>query len=348
MFFQQTSTRNSTQLLDSLKHHCSAFHPDMEFSELREHVQEAEERFILPVLGQDVYDELQTHYESFLNGAALGAEEGAIIRRFQPAVAYYAYYLAMAARLVSVSTTGTGEIASSDGTHIPARLTAFYASRKHYWETANRKLDRWLKWLASPANAYADWQNSAEFAAFRSRYFATPAELSNHLSTNIPYAIWIEIGPSVRRAEERYIQPILGSDFDAELKAALRTAATDAASPLSEAQARIISLIRDALAQWVMKFALPHLRLELEHGLIKIQEEIQDAFKGRNLPASETGFLWQDLDGAAWEGLAALKSYLFQNPDTYPTWRDSGLYDAEKPPQPPTNDPSQFGPINLL
>lgn len=315
------------QQIDSLKYYCSVFDINLSLLSMKELIDDVEQTYIMPYLSNAFYEELLEAYADYPTTAMDPATE-TLIRKLQPAIAYFTLFEALGNRGIFVSEMGPGQPVAKDGTFVgPSQWRTAMGLRKAFL-TANRRLDRALSFLETSAADYPTYDESTEAAAARDLFFKSAAELQPFLAMECSRVVYLTLQPALREAERRYIRPVLGDDFYDEIKVLVATGSPTAT------QAKLIELIRWALVKWMRICAIPNLRLRFnENNLVEPDMGMDASGKNESKADAEAiRSLWVNDSFAAREFTDELKSFLWKNATSFPTFADSALYDVETPP----------------
>ena len=329
MLFKYTYNPNApeSQQDDSLVRYCAAFSPELDLYSIQEIIEDCEETYLRPFLGELFLTQLQDSYALY-PGTPLPSGIEPVIRKLQAALAYYVAFEFLGNRALRLTDTGPGEVVSSDGSYVFSRQWRTQVSLRKFFQTASRRMDRAIEYIESTSSSHLAYLPSDAYAKYHKLFFRNAAELAAYLPMDADRVVFQMLRPSIDEAEQRYIYRLIGDDLAAEIKAQL------ASDSLTLVQRTLLDKIRWALARWARICAIPSLRLRInESGLVEPDFNL-DANHTATQPSREETVrsLWVSDQVAAREFLSELKSWLWQNADSFPTWRDSELYDSEQPP----------------
>jgi hypothetical protein len=323
MLFKYTYNKgaNETNQLDSLKRYCDAFHIETSFFGMMETIEDVEARYIVPVIGEAQYTDLDDAYQA----GTMTAAQTALVRKLQPAIAYFAYFQAITTKRIQISNIGPGETVSKEGTFVfPRQWSAKDALRKS-WSVANERLDRALSFLHYNIANYPIYAADPVYAESLGLFFNSADELTKYLPSDTGRVVYQQLRPGIREAELRYIRPTMGDAFFAEIKAAIAAKHT---TPLSAAQAELVEKVQEALIHWTRICAIPNLRLRIsQSGLVETDYDQTVDYQQAG-PSGEDAVrsLWISLQQAGSEFLSGLKSWLDLNAASFPTYLASQQY----------------------
>jgi hypothetical protein len=146
-------------------------------------------------------------------------------------------------------------------------------------------------------------------------FFNTEEELQDHLAVNNGFQLKV-MKPSFRQAASKYIIPVIGKDFFNELLAAYELGGA------TQAQLDAIDYLQHALANYGMLLYIPVAFVNMGNA------GIQEKGNSEGQPSRQwvTYDLKKALIDAADTAMEDLLSFLEENADTYPTWKNSQAY----------------------
>lgn len=246
-----------------IKAHASAFAKNMEWATLAPHVEQAESKFIVPLLGRAQYDALTTAYQN----ATLSVAQAALLRYAQRALAYYTLYEALPFLSLIVSDMGVQEQQSREGTSAPARTTVSKIARDQALQNADQAADAMLTFMEENDTDYPLWAGSLAFTKTKELFINNATEYSKWLNISDSKRLFLALRPYLEIAEEEYIRPAIGDDMYNDLKAKMADILT---TPLSAAYTSILPRIQRPLAHWAMYKAMPFLAVQVSPSGISV------------------------------------------------------------------------------
>ena len=275
--------------------------------------QPALREYLLPHLGRPLYDALETyHYLAEKNVAAM-SEALDLLRR---CLIFYMVYDALPDQNVKLSELGVQQTTDREGTSNGPSQWAYKAKLWNLMRKADQSLDQLLQFLElqTEGAAFTAWKISTARKRGRSTLFSSPAELDEHLNIQGSRRAYDTIIPYFRKAEWRYLEPVLGSDFLEEL-------GTQYASPAEDKEHldRIILLSQRTLAEYGLLMAIPHLSCVIDGETIVVVSK-RDGFDeriGSGLVYSQAAIarLQQSAEGNGATALKELQAYLRKHAD---------------------------------
>lgn len=306
----------------NFQNHYSGVNRSMAFAELTPAIRQATEKFVLPFVGEELYDDLATKFES---GATLTTAQARTLEYLQDCIAFYTVYQVLPEKNGVVSSAGVMQNTPSDGSAAPTPQWTWKAMRWSALENADLFLDRLLNFLekqVAASVAYFDlWKNSSAYKVKTSAFFRRTADLDEFLNIKASRRSFISLVKYLALVEEDIIAPVLcGTTFDA-----MKTAAV-AASP-SANDAALLKKVRKAVAYLGLAEAIPHHRLVIDDEGFRIVSQSDQFDDRRNLTNNTHLDSIEKLrDSAERKGrqyLTELQNFLAENAATYTAWASS-------------------------
>jgi hypothetical protein len=207
--------------------------------QLKSPIQDAEEAFIVPVLGRELYDDLCTAYEPV--SSALSGPGKLLLPYLQKAISFFAMALWVPEGMVKVD---------GDGIHIVSNDTMKTAFQ---WQTDKLELNYLNKGYNAIESLYAylernkddfpTWTSSTAYSESRELFVPNAYLFNAHFYINGSRRLFMRLRPTIKKVEDFYIKATLGEEYFNELKATIAVA-----DPVEEDQI-VILYIRNALTQ---------------------------------------------------------------------------------------------------
>ena len=192
-----------------------------DFNRLKSHIENAENMYIKPLLGVDMYDELVEFYEDALPLAEPTEVQLAMIdllERIQHSVIHLAYFVGYDFLNVSVSDSGFQRLESE---HKKGLYKYQEDNLKQYFSDAGfNSLDTILLFLETNITHFAEFKVSSNWTIFKSSFIPTVTTLEQ-----IPYTIYgsrltfLSLKPHLAFIEDTIIKQTLGETIYSEIKA---------------------------------------------------------------------------------------------------------------------------------
>jgi len=218
------------------------------------YIDEAQETFIKPVLGDVLYDQLQ----SAMNPDSLAQEGRPIDGRLvdllvmiRKPLALYALWLGADEFGVSISSQGIQVIESP--THKTAPQYRVQNLKENWIRRANTSLDLVLKFLDEHKEDYPGYEPQDADLFIRGTL-----EFNSEVDIRESRRVFVSLKPIIRSVEKKYIRPTLSAELFDELKSAWQSG-----EDLTTSQIALLDLIRPALAHLTMARALLEISIDI-------------------------------------------------------------------------------------
>lgn len=235
-----------------LKAYVPTINQNMAWATFKPMVDQAERKYIVPLISQALYDALNTAYNAAPQ--TLTSAQSTLLGYVQRALAYYAFYEILPYLTAAVGDLGVQEIQSSENTAIPARQFILNDLRENAAQSADAFADALLEYLEANANTFPLWRDSSAYTIVSELFINSTAEFEQHLAISNSRRVWLTLRPFVKLAEVEYILPAISQSLFDDLKAKLAAAHT---TPLTTPYKTLVSKIQRALAWLTVYKALP-------------------------------------------------------------------------------------------
>lgn len=286
------------------------------FADFEPFITLAEEKYVIPFIGREFYEELNDAYASTPTDDQLTA-----IRNLQLAIGNYAHLEALPHLPIQIGTSGVG-IGTSQTT-MPVPQWQFNKLESQTALQAETFLDLALAYLEENANNFATWQASEAFLESKSLFINNAKTLSLYVPIFGSRRAYLALRPFIALAQEETIIEILGQTLHDSLISKQQT------NSLSEIEKKLCRMIAKALgclaarqgfAQMAVSFDGTGFRLlSTNDGIVK-----RDAMKPEQLQS-----ILADFANRAEIQLVALKAFLQANLTDFPDYEDSPNFIAD-------------------
>jgi len=218
------------------------------------YIEEAQQTFLLPVLGTGLYGQLQ-------DAMALDPvppEDGTTLENLaklldivRKPLALYALWLGADEFGVSVSSQGIQVIETQ--THKTAPQYRVQNLKENWIRRANTSLDLVLKFLDEHREDYP-----AYIFQDADLFLRSTLDFNNEVDIRESRRVFVALKPVVRSVEKKYIRPTLSAELFDDLKSALKSNLE-----LSHDQKALMELVRPALAHLAMARALTEISIDV-------------------------------------------------------------------------------------
>ncbi|HRH59052.1 MAG TPA: hypothetical protein PL045_00670 [Chitinophagaceae bacterium] len=281
-------------------------------------MENAEERFIEPVLGSDLYKDLQDN---------ISADEYAdLLNRVRKALAPLAYWLELPSIATVISDSGVNSLESQNMQPVPR--WKFEALREELADKGMYHLDKLLQYL---------WENKEDLEwtppATYNGIIKTAKEFANIVTLFQPWRTFESLRIIMQQVEDNYIRSTIGDDFFEELRDVQLPEDEENWSDEEKAQAAAIKLIKKCVANLTIKNAVEVLQVKISPaGFTVLLTEANDSPQQGEAAANnqQTGLLYDNVKKVGESALVKLKSYLdtTASDSIFSTYKNSDFYTA--------------------
>jgi hypothetical protein len=289
-----------------------------DFDDIKPYIEQAEIKFIKPVLGKALYDKLTNDVQA--SGGISGDYE-ALLKKVQLPLIYYAYYIAVPILNVQVSSSGI-HIATTE-----TKKTAFEWQvdqlRDSWLNTAHDFIEELLEFLEENASKYSEWGGSDARNEALSLFITSASMFNECYFINSSRRLYSALRPIIKSIEQKYIKGTIGEDMFDAIK--LQIQASD--GPDSDTQA-LLDIINPCVAHLTMARALSELSLEIIPNAI-YENVVQVVSKAKQSGGvDKISILKSELVADGRAELKQLQDYLDANASAtkYKEYFDSDLY----------------------
>lgn len=272
---------------------------------------DAEEKYIKPLIGDPFFDQLQTYVDSNKNPANANLDKA--LYQINRALVYYTLLEAAPTQILDFGDEGIME-GSTEG-QSSARQWTFNQALNYFSQNADTFAESVLAFLEKNAADYPTW-NGSDHRKNARQLFVSSGKMWKELGADIdqPHRFFLRALNSLRRAEDLNIADIIG----AELLSALRSQMKD--NNLTPKNLDLINKIRPVVAYYALADALPRLSITVSSSGVRVLND-NDGQKSLNIADADMISTrvqeYRNL-GMRYEG--ALRNFLNDNYVEYPLW----------------------------
>lgn len=301
----------------NFKEHYSGVNTSMAWAELTPAIRQATEKYVLPYVGTEWYNDLAGKYQA---DTAITAEQQRALELLQDCVAFYAIYHVLPEKNAIVSSLGVVQNVPEGGSQ-PVNQWGWKAKRWSALENGDSFLDTLLNYMELQVTAskaeFDIWKTSAAYKVKTSDYFRHTSELDEYLNIQMSRRSFISLVRFMKQVESDVIAPILCDDLYA---ATLLTTVTDENKLL-------LPYIKKAVAYLGAAEAVPHHRIVIDGDGFRVVSQTDQFDDRRNMTnnthqtAIQAFMLRCDEQGR--RAITQLKKFLEDNIADYPDYEDS-------------------------
>lgn len=289
---------------------------NMDWCTLESFIEQAELNHIIPAISQEFFDVLKDEYEA--NGQIADAEKATTFRLIRFALAYYTIYDALPELGARIADAGTTENNNQDT--MPIRQWVYKDLRWNVYQKAYRYLDMALAFMEGQVNEenadFDDFKDSEAYTEGRELLISNAAEFQNYYNIGSSRYTFVALMPSIRKAQQRHLQPVLCDLYDEILSQYKQGTLTDANKAL-------IPYIRQLLAEYTIIESMPDINWLNDGSAWKVVEE--PTLSSMSIQTIQN--MIQELLSKAERNAAAFKiqmeNFIYANLDDYPTYKNS-------------------------
>lgn len=182
-------------------------------------VGDAERQYIVPLIGQEAFDEIADAYDS--GGGTLTDDEEDLLREIRKPLAAYAMMLYIPHGQLLISPSGI-RIANTD-THKTAFKWQIDQIIDEYFELACNRKEELIKWLYTNSATYTTYAASDAFDENHQFILNYASELDKYHPIRRSRATYDSLIPIIRDVETLYIRQAISDDYYDELITKLRS-----------------------------------------------------------------------------------------------------------------------------
>lgn len=293
---------------------------NMEWCTIEPFIQNAEDQEIIPAIGQEFYDVLETEYQA--SGTIADTTKAYTFRLLQTALAHYSMAIGLPLLNMRVGDAGAAENSSND--IIPVRQWVFNGSRWGILKQAYKYLDMALAHMESQVSAansdYDAFANSEAYTISQELLIPNARVFQRHYNIQSSRRAYTALRPYIEKAEQIKLKPVLCELFD-EIKTQF------SAGTLTAANQTLIAPIQRLLAEYTIEMAIPDINFVNDGAGWMVSENTYDSKPmGSNLSQAVQQLLTKaEQNATAFE--IALKNEIYADLDSYPTYRDGKCND---------------------
>jgi len=304
----------------NFKDHYPEVNRNMMWSEISPYIRQAARRFVIPFVGQELWDDIADLVQA---GSAIDTQQAEFLERLRDAVAYYTISIVLPKKKAIIASMGAVENVATEGT-TGSSLWGFKTTLWSVAQDADRNMDEVLAFLEAQVkagNAYFDlWKDSAAFNIGKADLFRTTGDFQAYQNINSSRRTYIAMLPIAKQTANRYIVPAISQDQYDELVSQVR-----ANNPTPE-NTKLLDLVRAAQAAWTVYAASDRLSILPDQDGFRVIGNA-DAVDQRAYSSEVTQSAITAIKYAAEQdariATADLVAFLHANQDDYPLWKAS-------------------------
>lgn len=290
-------------------------------------IERAEQRWIIPVLGQAFYDEIFSAYD----GDTLTTLQEDVLNKIRKPLAQFACVLYAPKGNVSFGSQGIQQVHSENGSK-PAFQWSVDQMLMSYLEGGYEGLDILAAFLEANKDDLTTWATSAEYEKSKELFLNTSLEFDAHFSINRSRKTFEALRHILKRHNDITVKNLLGSDLYDELKEQVIDDDVTADNEL------LLNFIRPALVHLTVADAVTELAVKIdEFGITVVTSNTSSTTQNQQARQAAPSHMLNDLarkeKAIGEQYLAQLTDFLSTNSADYPLYTVPDEDDLE-----PNND----------
>lgn len=282
----------------------------------------AEKRYIIPILGQTLYDELIAAYGDGSTPIS-NPELAALLPYVQLPLAKFASAIALPINQLDFSTSGIRIIV--DDNHKTAFSWQIEDVKNEWFSQAYDGIETLLVYLEEHLADYPTWATSDAYSKIRKYFINDASTFNNYVGIRSSRQVYLALQSLMQKVEDFIISPRLGKTFYDQIKEQIKN------EDISSDNQLLMPFILPAVAHFTINRAFDELPLEIRADgfWINTIAAASDNIKVKSSPDDGSRTRKQALMLAdAEQYMTNLIAYLNTNAasDKYPLWFNSSLY----------------------
>lgn len=291
--------------IDTLKDILGGVQNEMFWSTWKPFVRQAEIDYLIPAIGEELYEELNTLVNQTTDEITGTPTQKSLIERLRIALGYYTDMESLLSMLL-VKGDGGIAVASPPNMQAPGKWMII-AKMAESRDKADRGMEGALQYLEQKKTSFSVWVSSNNYTVSHGLFLSSAVEYTDYFPPiRGSRRLYLSLRGYIEKSERERIQPMLGLAFFNHLKAKLiaQNAVWD------EAEKVILPMIRTIVANDAFARAVPYLNLNNEFRLVSETDGVknEDILTNDRLTAIKA-----DTEKEVKGEITKLKNYLDEN-----------------------------------
>lgn len=201
----------------------------------------AADRFLIPIIGQTLYDALIAEIESDPEVI----DDIDLVNKCRAVVAPLAYLTQLA--VIQAQITDSGIKTTNTENLQAAHRWEYNEVKEHLADAGAFAIENLLYFLFANKGDYDEWTGSEQYTDINSLIIKTAAEFNKLFTVSQPYRVWWDLRPTLLEVQDLFIKSTIGEEFFNELN--------EEEDP-DDNQKHAILLIKKAAAQFTIVKAI--------------------------------------------------------------------------------------------
>jgi hypothetical protein len=298
--------------IEEMKACYSRLNINSSFDSFASFVEDAQVRYLTPLIGQSAVDFLTSWYANYDAQNPDPGEEYLIplLGKVQKVLTFYSLLDSAPTMVVDMGDNGLTEKTNNDTT--PTRLFVLEKLVDYLSDTADAAAEDLLLYLETAQELYPFWNESPERQEARTLYISSGQMINQYVKLAEPRRFFLNMVQSIKRTEEILIQEILGTELNNLLKSEL---ATDS---LTSENDILVSRIKPVVAYYSFIDTISDMAVAVgNNGLRIINNNDRISARGDSAALQTQGIMTKyRANAVTYEGL--LRKFLNDNYADYP------------------------------
>lgn len=224
-----------------------------------------EEQYIIPVVGEKLYTDLDTAYIAAADENVLDATQKALLEKIRNVIGPLVCYFYTPKAEVQLSDAGAQRAeTATNKTAYQNQVAAYREQNLRESETSTEQL---LQFLEKKQSDYPDWLTSEAFKNHRSLFIKSGTEFNSLFPSHSPCRNYMAMRASMADVEVNIIRRALGNELYTNIKETDQAADGVFSAPEKE----LIHAIKKAVAYITVATAVPFLNVRIDTNGITVQ-----------------------------------------------------------------------------
>ncbi len=289
------------------------------FHTVKPSIDRIEEAILIPILGTELYTELDNAYTAATNESSLTGNEKTLLDKCRKVIgSYLGYYFAPIGELKFSDSGMRRSETASEKTAYQYQVTNFREACLRNGEYATESL---LEFLQTNSSNYSSWENSSAFTRYKLLFIKSGKEFNEYFTSHTPYRNYWAMRSKMTDVEELNMRAALGDDLFDALKE------KDQAQPASftDKEEKLLFKLKKAIANFTVSFAIPLLAVRMDANGITVAtsgartSRDEDAQR-QNATDNNMANIIRSTSSTGEEWLKDAIKYLNQNAADFPLW----------------------------
>lgn len=310
-----------------IKDYLPQINRNMSWETIEPFLNPAARKYLIPHVGRAFYDVIADAF----NDETITGPQVEALELMQRVVAHGAALDFSLRMNVNLTDMGPQQNSDKEGTSNSPSQWSFSTTNWNTVREMDQALDSLLLYLDEQIKldnlVFVDYQSSNAYKKEGSDFFRTVEEMDDYLNIQGSRRAFNRIAKYFKKAERRYILPILGQEFYDELKTAYRSGTTTSEQDVA------VEIVQRCVAEFGAYEAIPHISAVWQNDGIVIvsktdgftSKSISNTLFGQSMIERVRAHTQEDGE----KEIRELKSFLFVNADEYPTYKNSSAYSSE-------------------